>query len=388
MADVIFTGLAWILLLGYIVTTLEFIIGNRTVQKLAHVPLPNKKTTAALPKVSIIIPARNEQRNIEEALTSILHLNYPNYELVVLNDRSEDQTGDILERMQQRYPQLKVVHIRELPSGWLGKNHAMYVGAQSATGEVLLFTDADIVMEPTALTRAVHYLQTQTLDHLATLPQVDTHHLSLGLFMNTFMVFFALYSRPWQAINPKSKSHIGIGAFNLIRKCAYEAIGTHQAIALRPDDDMKLGKLVKKYGFRQAAANGRGMIRVEWYASLGELIDGLSKNAFAGLNYNLPYMVFGVTAQFLFNIWPLLAVFISQGGTQMIYLMIVVMQQLLYFDNARHHHLNRWSGLFSPFCTALLMYIIIRATYLNLRHDGIYWRGTHYPLAELKANRV
>jgi glycosyltransferase involved in cell wall biosynthesis len=388
MFDWLFTCLSWFLMTGYMVITLEFIIGNRTIQKLAQIPMPSADTMAQLPKVSIIIPARNEQRNIEEALTSVLHLNYPDYELVVINDRSEDKTGEILEALQQRYPQLRVVHIRELPPGWLGKNHALFVGAQSACGEFLLFTDADIVMDASTLTRAVSYMQTQQGDHLAMMPEILSHNLGLDLFMNTFTVFFALYSRPWFAKNPKSKSHIGIGAFNLIRKSTYHAIGTHQAIALRPDDDMKLGKLVKKHGFRQLATNGVGLIRVEWYRSLHELIDGLSKNAFAGLEYSLPYVLFGITAQFLFGLWPWIAVFLTRGNIQLIYVVILFLQQLLYFDTARHNRLNPWGGIFAPLYTGLLIFIMVRATWLNLRHQGIYWRGTHYSLNELKTNRI
>lgn len=388
MLDSILTGLAWFLLFGYLITTLEFIIGNRSIVRLRAFCAPNQGQHQQLPKVSIIIPARNEERHIEEALTSVLHLNYPNYEPVVLNDRSEDKTGEILERMQQTYPQLRVVHIRELPPGWLGKNHALYEGALSATGEWLLFTDADIVMVPEALTCAIRYATQANLDHLAVMPDIHSQPLTLSLFIPAFSIFFSLYARPWFASNPKFGSHIGIGAFNLIRKSAYQAIGTHQALALRPDDDMKLGKLIKKHGFRQAAGNGVGLIHVEWYASLGELIDGLSKNAFAGLNYSLPFMLFGITAQFLFGIWPVIAVFMTHGATQLLYGMVILLMQILCWDHARYHRLNPWSGLSFPLSTMIMIYIIIRATALNLMNNGIHWRGTHYPLAELKANRI
>ena len=169
------TGLAWFTLIGYLLTTLEFIIGNRTICKISEVKLPadaNNDPADNYPKVSVIIPARNEERNIEEALTSVLHLDYPHYELIVLNDRSEDATGSILERMSLQFPQLQVVHIQELPSGWLGKNYALFRGAQAASGELLLFTDADIVMAPLTLKRAVAYLQGQALDHLAIWPEI------------------------------------------------------------------------------------------------------------------------------------------------------------------------------------------------------------------------
>jgi len=370
----IFLLLGGFTLLGYLFTTMEFFLGNRAIPRMAKTRLPEGET--AWPRVSIIIPARNEERNLEAALSSVLHLDYPDYELVVLNDRSEDRTGEILERMRDRYPQLRVVHI------------TLAQGAQASTGELLLFTDADIVMTPDALRRAVAYVQTQSLDHLAIMPEIVSPSLGLSLFMNTFSIYFALYARPWQVSNAKSKAFIGIGAFNLLRRSVYEKIGSHQAIALRPDDDMKLGKLVKKAGFRQAVGNGLGLLQVEWYASLAELVQGLMKNAFAGLEYSLLAVAGGATALFLYGIWPFLALFLTHGPVWWLNFLTMGSMQLLCWNNARAAGLNRLSGLFFPLSTLLMIYIMLRATALNLAQNGIFWRGTHYSLAELRANRV
>jgi cellulose synthase/poly-beta-1,6-N-acetylglucosamine synthase-like glycosyltransferase len=398
MLEMILAAVAWFTLIGYGVTTLEFLIGNRSIRNIKDIPIPQEDASDVYPTVSIIIPARNEERNIQEALTSVLHLDYPNYELIVLNDRSEDRTGDILNELATHFPQLKIVHIQSLPEGWLGKNHALYLGAQASSGDLLLFTDADIIMEPDTLKRAVLYLegrdlkkrstQAQPLDHLAIWPEIISPDLFLKIFMNTFTVFFCLYSRPWRAIDPKSKNFIGIGAFNLIRKSVYEAIDTHRAIALRPDDDMKLGKLVKKHGFRQAVGNGMGLIRVEWYTSLKELVQGLMKNAFAGLDYNLPYMLYGISAQFLFSVWPVIALFVTQGQTFQLNVISLLLMQILCFDNARYNRQLPWAGLFFPVGAILMIYIIVKATALTLWRHGIEWRGTHYELSALKANRI
>lgn len=388
MQHLIIAGLGWFTLLGYLVTTLEFMVGNRQIPKLSEMPLIDPGAHLNLPRVSIVIPARNEARGIEEALTSVLHLDYPDYELIVLNDRSEDETGAILDSMSLAYPQLKVVHIQHLPLGWLGKNHALYEGAKAANGELLLFTDADIVMRPDSLRRTVHYLQSRQLDHLAVMPELLSRSLDLSLFLGAFGIFFFLYSRPWQAKNPTSKSFIGIGAYNLLRKSIYEAIGTHRAIAMRPDDDMKLGKLIKKHGYRQDVGNGAPMVRVEWYHSLSELVQGLMKNAFAGLDYSLPRTLSGVFAQFLFGVWPVLALFLTNGPTWWLYLGCVVLMQLLCLDNALRYRMNPLTGLAFPVCTLLMIYIILRATALTLIQDGIDWRGTRYSLSELRKNRV
>ncbi len=140
-------GIALVILLAAVLVALEMAIGHRAVSSLRDV-VPD--VDKILPKVSIIVAARNEQRNIREALQSLLNLSYPDYELIVVNDRSEDDTQSILEQMSAHEQRLKLLQVNELPTGWLGKNHALWAGSQHATGEILLFTDADIIMEPGA----------------------------------------------------------------------------------------------------------------------------------------------------------------------------------------------------------------------------------------------
>lgn len=342
----------------------------------------------AWPKVSVIVPARNEEREIEGALQSVLHLDYPDYEVLVVNDRSTDGTGDILARMQEVYPQLNVATVTELPAGWLGKNHAMYFGAQQAKGELLLFTDADIIMQPLTLRKAVYYLQSEPVDHLAMAPDVEMPTWLLEGFVVLFSMLFSIFTKPWLVRNPKSPAHVGIGAFNLIRANVYQAIGTHQAIAMRPDDDLKLGKLVKKHGYVQDMLNGCGFILVRWYASLRELIDGLMKNAFSGVDYHVSFTVFTSFAMALVNIWPFAAVWIFRGPTQWLYFATIVMHLAMYSGTAWQLK-ARWWGMFGyPLYFALFIYIQWRAMILTFWNNGIYWRNTHYTLAELKANKV
>ena len=164
-------------LLFTLFVTIEILIGNRSVEALRdmpHVPDPFSQ------KVSVVVAARNEQRNIGSALQSLLDLEYPNYELIVVDGRSEDATGEILDAIAASTPHLNVIHIDNLPDGWLGKNHALWVGSQQAVGNYLLFTDADIVMEPTVVTRAMAYLERNNLDHLAVIPfLIHTANLKL-----------------------------------------------------------------------------------------------------------------------------------------------------------------------------------------------------------------
>ncbi len=365
--------------------TVEFAIGNRSLTRLGTV---SPFTGSPTPRVSVIIAARNEARKIEQGLRSVLAQDYPNIEFIVVDDRSTDETGGILDRIASKEPRLHVVHVTDFPHGWLGKTHALHVGAEQATGELLLFTDADVVMEPTILSRAVAYLRSEHLDHLAVGPQMKMPGTLLSMFGGAFVLFFGLYAKPWKARDPKSPRHIGIGAFNLVRAEAYRAVGGHRAIAMRPDDDMKLGKLVKKHGYRQDMAVGDGLMTVEWYGSLGELVHGLEKNTYAGVEYNLLIVMLSSIAHLLVFIWPIAALVVTHGATRWLNLAIVVLLAALYIDNARTYGAKRWHCVGGPVTSLLFLYIIWRATLKTLWNDGIDWRGTHYPLKELRANKV
>ncbi len=372
-------GLAAATLLGALAVAVEFARGNRSLRRLRDVP-----PVRSGPRVSVIVAARNEAGKIEPALQSLLRQDYPNRELIVVNDRSEDQTGQILDRLGG----IQAVHVRELPQGWLGKNHAQHVGAQRATGELLLFTDADVHMEPTAISRAVRYLQEAGLDHLAVAPQLRMPGTLLQMFGGAFTIFFGLYAKPWKARDPNSRRHIGIGAFNLVRAEAYRAIGGHAKIAMRPDDDMKLGKLIKKSGYRQEMLLGDGLLTVEWYSSVGELARGLEKNSFAGVEYNLGVVVASTIAQLLVFVWPVIGLFVTGGPTRWLNAGVVLTLAALYVDNARFHGEKRWHCVAMPLTAVWFLCIIWRATLKTIRNGGIDWRGTHYSLAELKANKV
>jgi len=366
-------------------TAVEFAIGNRALSHLGNVaPFQGSEP----PKVSVVVAARNEARKIEMALRSILTQDYPNLEFIVVDDRSTDETGTILDRLANQDTRINVVHIMELPKGWLGKNHAQHFGAERAAGELILFTDADVVMEHSVIGRAVACLRREEIDHLAITPQPQMPGLLLGMFGGAFALFFGLYAKPWKARDPKSPRHIGIGAFNLVRAEAYRAVGGHQAIAMRPDDDMKLGKLIKKHGFRQDLALSDGLIAVEWYSSVGELVRGLEKNTFAGVEYSVAIVVASSIAQLVVFIWPVLALAFTRGATWWLNVAIVGSLAILYMDNAHCHGLKRWHCLGFPVTALLFQYIIWRATLKTLVNGGIDWRGTHYSLTELKANKV
>ncbi len=340
------------------------------------------------PRVSVIVAARNEARDIDRGLQSLLQLDYDNLEIMVVNDRSTDNTGEILDRIASQHPRLTVVHLTELPAGWLGKNHALYYGAARASGEILLFTDADMVMERTVLRRAVRYLQERQLDHLPMVFEIRMPNWLLESFVVTFSIYLLTYCRPWNCPNPRSSAHIGIGGFNMVRAEVYRQIGTHETIRMRPDDDLKFGKLIKREGFRQELVNAVDLMFVPWYASLRELIVGLEKNAFSGVDYHVGYAIFAGCSMLLFNVFPFVAIFLTSGLTWWVYLAVVASLLALGLWSAYHGKARLSCCLGFPLAALMFVYIQWRAVILNLWQGGIRWRDTFYSLVELRANKI
>ena len=351
---------------------------------LAAIPVEDD---SPLPAVSIVIPARNEERNLEQALQSVLALDYPDLQIIVVNDRSTDNTGAILEKMAERDARLAVVTIDDLPAGWLGKPYALHMGAQQVRGEFILFTDADIVFHPSALRKAVAYVQATGFDHVTVIPQSSMSGSFLTTVSATFGLFLFIIFKPWKARNPRSRCYMGVGAFNLIRTSVYQALGGHEPVALRPDDDLKFGKLVKDHGYRQDVLNGRGMVTVEWYRSVAELIDGLMKNMFAGMEYRVSLVIAATLAALVMHIWPWLGVWVTDGWPQAGYAVTIVMMIVSFGVTMGPFGAKFWQGLLLPLTISLLVYIQCRSASLALWRGGIVWRGTFYELGQLKTGK-
>jgi len=358
--------------------------GNRSIRFLRELP-GNLPST---PRVSIIVAARNEETNLEAALESLLAQDYPDLELTVVDDRSSDATPAILARVQARDARLRVVRLDRLPAGWLGKNYALERGAAAALGDILVFADADVVMRADAVRRAVAHALAASRDHLAITPEMIGPGVMLGTFMSAFTMYFSLYARPWKASDPKSRCFIGIGAFNLVRAGVYRAVGGHARIAMRPDDDIKLGKIIKDAGYSQEMLFGCGKIGVEWYPTITALARGLEKNTLAGVEYSVAAILGVAVAQAALFVWPFVALACTSGAVLALNAVTCVLLVAACIDQTRYVGVSRWHAAGLPVATVLFIWILLRATYVTLRDDGINWRGTHYPLAALKANRV
>ncbi len=374
----IFTFLFWF------AVWLDAKIGMRKITKIEDVQ-ENTSLQSRGPLLSVIVAAKDEEKHIEASLLSQFQQTYANIEWIVVNDRSTDQTGSIIDRMAKTEPRMRCIHIEHLSEGWLGKNHALYEGFLQSKGEYILFTDADIIFEKDTVSKAITYFQNQKLDHLTLAPNLKGSSFWTNAFVSFFLFGFGYFKRPWKSNDPKSKSAIGIGAFNLLTRNAYEEIGTHRNIKMRPDDDLMLGRQIKEAGKKQHLALALTHLQVEWYPDLRSALVGLEKNTFAGLFYSYFMVLFAISGLFLSQLFPFIALFVTTGTTQLIFLLSILMLFLAYNQTANKmaKGANIYLTVF-PVTVLLFIYSIARATILTLYRGGIIWRGTFYSIKQLK----
>lgn len=376
----ILTIYAAALLLLWTASAALLLTGSRKIAYLSRVPLTRADEA---PAVAIILAVKDEEADLENALQSLCALRYPHYRILVVNDRSTDGTAAILERMAARDPRIEVLTISELPAGWLGKNHALYRGYCASGEPWLLFTDGDVQFAPDALQQAMNLVGERSLDHLTVLPQVTSRSWLFRAVMNTFALMLDIKLKPWTISDPSSKSSMGVGAFNLVRRSAYERAGTHLLISLRPDDDLQLGARIKGSGGRQDVAYGEGTLWLEWYTSLGQFVNGLMKNMYSVYDYRLAPALGAALASFLILVLPVPLLLLSgfpyfYGG------LAILLLQVLIMVGKKGIRAPWWHALLVPFAGAVMVYIILKATTRTIRQGGIYWRDSFYPLSELR----
>ena len=204
----------------------------------------------------------------------------------------------------------------------------------------------------------------------------------------TFSLLFGLFARPWRAADPKRRETIGIGAFNLVTTTAYREAGTHERICLRPDDDLKLGKIIKGAGFRQDFLFASSFLEVEWYESLWDMVRGLEKNAFSGVEYRFSFMILGTLGLISLFVWPYAGMFLTSGWGPAANACCGGLVSLLFYRGVRELRLGIGYVPFLPLGVLVYIFILWRAMLKNLRTGGIDWRGTVYPLEELRKNRI
>jgi GT2 family glycosyltransferase len=351
----------------------------------------NPVTPAGNPRVSIIVPACNEAANIGPALNTLLHLDYDNYEIIFVDDRSTDSTGEIADAIaasSEAQGRLKVIHVGTLPSGWLGKPHAMWTAGLQSTGEWLLFTDADVHFKPDALRRAIAYAEAEPADHMVLFPRMIMQSAGEKMMIAFFQTLFVFGHRPWKVADPNTKDHMGVGAFNLIRRRVYEEIGTYQALRFEVLDDMKLGKVVKNAGHAQRNAFGDDLISIRWAHGAMGVVRNLTKNFFAIMSFQWPRAVGSCFMLAFLNLMPFLGVWLAHGWARVPYALALLSMFSIYVGMSFHSSVPPYYFLLHPVSTVLFVYTMLRSMIVTLWRGGVVWRGTKYELEELKRGMV
>jgi glycosyltransferase involved in cell wall biosynthesis len=347
-------------------------------------PLPD----ADCPSISLIFAARDEEEKLPAALATLAQLDYPRLEIIPVDDRSQDSTPKILDEFARTESRARVVHVENLPSGWLGKPHALQKAYEVSTAEWLLFTDADVRFSPDALRRAVNMAKQKSADHLTLFGDVEMHGFWEATLMTFFGMTFHLATDPSRVSNSNSWSYVGVGAFQLLRRSTYEAVGTHQRLAMEVVEDMKLGKIIKKAGFRSCVGLAESTVAIRWHAGLRNLIRGVTKNFFAALGYNLSLVIAAAATMLLLNVAPFVAMFAAHGWIRVFAAISVAIAIGFHIGVNIVMRASPLYALTHPLGALLFCYMMLRSAAVTLWQGGVTWRGTFYPLDQLKRGVV
>lgn len=344
------------------------------------------------PLVSVCIPARNEERNIRACVEAVLMQDYPNLEVVVLDDRSTDSTPEILCQLSAQNDRLKVISGSDLPSGWAGKPHALYQASASARGEWLCFIDADTFLEPSALSSCY----AKAIETNADMFTIMTFQL-LGSFwertvMPLVMTALSVGFSPRKVNDPATKDAIANGQFILIKRSVYDAIGGHASVRDSIVEDKAISQQVKGKGYRLVVADGRKAAQTRMYTSLPEMWEGWTKNIYLGLRDQAGLLWLGAFGAFLafmasvfLPLWPLLgAVWYLNGGGWMaaavllealgLWAYLVVMRAKV----AKTMNISSAYALTTPLGAGVFGAMMLTSAWRVVSRRGVTWKGRTY----------
>ena len=347
---------------------------------------------SSAPLISVCVPARNEERNIRACIESILAQDYPNFEVIVLNDRSTDKTPEILQRLAPQDKRLKIIHGADLSTGWAGKPHALFQASSAARGDWLCFVDADTFLSPNTLSACY----TKAIETGTDMFTIMTFQI-LGSFwekvvMPIVMTALSVGFSPRKVNDPSSKDAIANGQFILIKRAVYDAIGGHESVKDQIVEDKAISEQVKWNGYRLIVANGYSVARTRMYTSLAEMWEGWTKNIYLGLRDRPSLVLLGIFGAFLalvaallLPLWPLLGFiwYLQSGG----WLALAVIAMALLFwtivINARSRvsiamGISPWYSLTLPLGAAVFAATMFTSTWRVLSGKGVTWKGRVY----------
>ncbi len=377
-----FSYLAWAIALAWVWKAIEAALGLPTIP---NITLPQYDVMPdGNPSLTVVVPARDEAADVASCLQSLLQQDYANLQIIAVDDRSTDQTGALMEALAAEHPtKLRVLHVTELPSGWLGKTHAMAFAARHAESDYLLFTDADILFRPDACRRCLAQAVATNADHFVTLPTPTIKTPGEGMLLSFLQIVGLWATRPWRADNPRAtRDFVGIGAFCLLRSSAYQQLGGFEASRMEILEDLSLARRVKLLGLRQRVAVSPDLIKVHWAPGAMGVVGVMTKNLFAVFRFHISFLLIACAWLVLFYLAPI--AFLAWPTTRIAATITLIAIALLYRLTGRLSGTSAWYAALFPASAALFMYSLLHSMFVTLRQGGVTWRGTFYPLAELR----
>jgi cellulose synthase/poly-beta-1,6-N-acetylglucosamine synthase-like glycosyltransferase len=386
-----FTNLAFGLAAAWLWKGITSLIGMRQIPDLSQIdpatlpPIPENNG----PDLTVIVPARDEEAVIDQCLRSLLASSGIHLHIIAVDDRSTDRTGGYMDAIaagasaSNSPHQFEVIHITDLPAGWLGKPHALAAGADRAVAPWILFTDGDVLFGPRALEFAMREAVELTADHLVLAPTIIFKSAGERAVLGAMQAMASWMVRLWKVADPRAKDSFGAGAFNMVRRDVYRSIGGFENLRLEILEDVFLGMRVKRSGFTQRVILGPNLVRLRWIEGLFGVVPLLEKNAFAVTRFRTPLQLLASLSPLLHAVVPLAAIF-SGGWNAVAGILAYIGLILVYQSSRRATRVNAWYALtFAP-AVLLLAWAMLRSMVLALARDGVVWRGTRYPLAELR----
>ncbi len=380
----------WIVAAAWLFFSMRLLLFLRSRPSLVSARVEGRR--ADDPHVCVVVPARDEAGSVEACIRSLIAQDYPKLRIIAVDDRSSDNTGEIIGQLACESSHVEMVTVSALPQDWLGKNYANHVGASLARSQdcdYILFTDGDVLFDSRCVTLAVRYIQQQNLHQFCLLPGLMGGGLVERGMVSYFTLCYLLKCQPWQLQKrAKSNSFIGVGAFNLVERGAYDSVGGHESLRLEVADDYKLGKLFKRAGFSCGVAPSDDLVKIRWHKGLGGIVRGLEKNSFAGFDYSLLSVVMVIQAHLLGSIVPWIVVVAMMGIESMGWVVAIGVQVVALSWVCVTLRQSAALAVALPIYGATLAWAISRGVFLTWIRRGIYWRNTFYHLRDLKRGVV
>ncbi len=343
------------------------------------------------PDVTVIVPACNEEESIEATLRSLLASTGVRLQIVAIDDRSTDQTGDRMDAVAAeatvagRLHTLEVIHNRELTAGWIGKAHALALGARRARADWLLFTDGDVQFDPRAVALGLGFALATRADHVVLAFTLEMESVAEAAVFGAFQALAAWNLRLWKVADAGARDFFGAGGFNLVRRVAYEQVGGFDGMRMEVIEDLRLGWKIKRAGFAQRFVTGGGLVRIRWIKGALGIVDLLEKNGFAAVRYRSGVALAAIVG-FAVQVTLPLAAMACGGRAALAGVMTYAFIALTYAANRRVTQVSPWVALLFAPATGILLFAMLRSMVLTLRRGGVIWRGTLYSLKELRRN--